>query len=95
MGIDIPGEFPELDDTKWYKVTWDYWFNTESADRCGDVYEGNCTNCREGFYIREWLEAGKTCKWVFWECFFLTKRAHRIIDIQGPFDTEQNCLDDL
>lgn len=91
MGITIPDDFPELDPTKWYKVTVQAYQGGGPPYDCTMDFLDNFSDCKTGFAIQNWIDLTPEC-FAGNELVVVTGfSAQRLKNIEGPFDTEAAC----
>ncbi|MBA7697193.1 hypothetical protein ES703_105853 [subsurface metagenome] len=89
MGFDIAPPDDMIDD-KWYYCTV-IAFEDPFAEGCfGDTMTWHC--CHQGNWINDWAGNGQ-CTLVWPLCFMSPFGSQRLVNIQGPFDTAQECAD--
>jgi len=95
MGSELPPEYPELDPDKWYMATVDNYAATENEGTCEgeDPYEDFC--CIRGIWVIAWIAGGFDCLYSRELCLYGEDFVQRLIFVNGPWDTEEECLEQL
>ncbi|MBA7611615.1 hypothetical protein ES703_18843 [subsurface metagenome] len=92
MGTPVPPGWPDIEDDKWYRVTENAYFGVEFEPGCvGGVFSKDWC-CRKGNVINEYFAAGDECHWFVFLCPGGSPRPKRVIDIRGPYDTQDACI---
>lgn len=95
MGTPIPKNWPELEDSKWYKVTEDSYQGVPGVHSCQGGHRSRDSCCRQGDVIKAHFALGNECKWFAFLCIAGSPNPKRVICLQGPYDTEAACRLDL
>lgn len=95
MGTTIPDEFPEIDDTKTYKVTVDAFQDAGPETDCNQNFVAQVTCCKAGNLLNNFIDNDFACTAGVELCVVSGFTAQRIKAIVGPYDTWQECIDDL
>jgi len=90
MGNEIPPDWPDIDDAKWYKVTVNKYFAPPPAGTCADPFVGRESCCERGDDIKAWIANGWECH-AFHPLCGLVPALH-LIGVAGPYDTFAECL---
>jgi len=92
MGIKIPPDWPEIDDTKHYKINVDAFQGGGPPLTCAQDFAGNLTCCIPGLTLNGWIDGGNECTDGGEACLFSGFSAQRLKTISGPYDTPMECL---
>jgi len=89
MGVTVPSIPITLDPTKHYCITANT-FGWVAFFTCEDPYTGDYKCCRNGFVLIEYLDENWDCNGMQPICG--GNLSSLIINIEGPFDTNAECV---
>ncbi len=89
MGTPVPPGWPEIDVTKFYWCTTDFFTGVPLPRDCTSTYGGRCDCCRSGQFIQDWLDADSEC--VFGRFLCRVDLPERLVCLQGPYNTIEEC----
>ena len=95
MGIKVPPEWPEIDDTKTYKVTVDGFQGGGPPNDCSMNFVAQVTCCKLGNLLNAYIDNDLECIGGNECCVISGFTAQRIKAIEGPYDTFVLCQADL
>lgn len=91
MGTPVPDDWPELEDTKWYCVTEDAYWDGSGAPGCRGTPIGRSSCCRTGAVIKSYIDGDNQCHFNTWLCVMFSPAQKKIVCIKGPYDTKVAC----
>lgn len=92
MGTPVPIEQPEIDVTKHYCITVDWFDDWYGATDCTQEYGGTTHCCVTGSNLKYYIENGYECTKYLEICMATGYSAQRITCIEGPFDSHADCV---
>jgi len=94
MGIPVPDDWPELKAWLWYKVTVDAHRPDPPWNICAGPITQTFACCQEGAQIINWIKAEWQCSGPEL-CVFSGYTEQRIVNIEGPFTDQAECMLEL
>lgn len=84
---------PVFEDDKWYYCTVDAFGDQSSKTGCDQDFIIRMSSCRQGSVIDAWLNGNHECQ-AGWELMYYNENtAQRLVDSEGPYDSQQDCSD--
>ena len=103
MGNPLPGQPqppppadptpPALEPFAWYYCTVDAFDDAGSETDCSQDFLIRLKNCVAGWVVDAWLDGGYECTAGVELIVFTGSTAQRLVDMDGPYDTFQDCHD--
>ena len=93
MGEDVIDP-TDLTPDKNYCITVDEFNDASAKTGCDQDYRRTFHCCRLGQVIMDWLDDDKECDSVWQICPSVGSPAQKIVDVQGPYDTWLECMDE-
>lgn len=91
MGTPAPPPWPTLLPGLWYKVYVEAWGGAPPWNNCGGTMLGIAQCCRTGAQIMNWVRFDWQCSGLEL-CMFTGFTEQRIVDIDGPYLTQEHCI---
>jgi len=88
MGEPVPDGWPVIADDKFYKVECTNHGFDEAAGGCGITNPPNAKCCSSGANLNSWIRNDRQCSGIG---LCLGSPWQRLIDVQGPFDSWEEC----
>ncbi|MCK5609832.1 hypothetical protein KAR91_48620 [Candidatus Pacearchaeota archaeon] len=91
MGIEIPEDWPTLQDNLWYKCYVDRYEAGPVPQSCDNVFIDSKWCCLQGAQIKAWIAADQQCKNNPLCTGLPPGNSQRLMNITGPSDTWALC----
>jgi hypothetical protein len=84
---------PGFDDNKWYHCSVDCFQDATPDNTCTQTFIIQIHQCVMGWIINGWLNSGYECLSPHELIVFTGYSAQRLVNTNGPYDTQQDCID--
>ena len=84
---------PEVEPFEWWYCTVDAFYDTGSETDCSQDFLIRLKNCIAGWILNAWLDGDNECVGGIELIVFTGATAQRLVDMDGPYDSFQDCHD--